>query len=75
MDLDHFGFRVRQLREGKSFTMQELCDRAGIRTQELWRIEHGERTPRLEIAAKLAASLGVSVDFLINGKTLQRSKA
>lgn len=60
-----FGTRLRQCREERGLTPKELADRAGIPYMTVYRLEHeAHRTPRMDIAVKLARVLGVSLDWL-----------
>ena len=60
-----FGQRVRQWRERRRLSTQELSDRTGISYQTLWRIERGKhKDPGLFTAALIARELGVSLDLL-----------
>lgn len=60
-----FGERVTALRTQKAWSQPELAAKAGIPYMTVWRIEANKhRYPRLDIAAKLARTLGVTLDFL-----------
>lgn len=60
--------RLIALRKDKKIAQGELAKSVGIHPNILGRYERGETTPNIEMAAKLADALGVSVDYLI-GKT------
>lgn len=60
--------RLALLRKDKGISQSELANIAGIHANVLGRYERGEATPSVEMAAKLADALGVSLDYLI-GKT------
>ncbi len=57
-----FGVRLRQLREQKRMTVQELAEASGLTRQAVGLIERGERSPSWETAVALADGLGVSVE-------------
>ncbi len=55
------GERVRQLREAKGYSVQELADKAGMKRPNLSRLEHGKHQPSLETLEKIASALAVPV--------------
>jgi len=59
-----FGYRVRQLRERKGWTQEELGVRAGTRYETINRIERGTREPRIKLLVGLAKALGTTTDYL-----------
>jgi transcriptional regulator with XRE-family HTH domain len=60
-----FGTIVKELREKRGWTQQELATQAGVPYMTIWRIEAGtHRYPRMDIAKRLARTLGVSLDVL-----------
>jgi transcriptional regulator with XRE-family HTH domain len=62
-----FGERLKQLREARGWTQQELADRSGVPYITIYRCERGQhREPRVSVAAQLARALGVSLDVLAN---------
>jgi len=60
--------RLVSLRKEKKISQGELAEKVGIHNNVLGRYERGEATPSVEMAAKLADALGVSLDYLV-GKT------
>jgi transcriptional regulator with XRE-family HTH domain len=60
--------RLINLRKEKKIAQGELAKMVGIHPNVLGRYERGEATPSVDMAAKLADALGVSLDYLI-GKT------
>jgi transcriptional regulator with XRE-family HTH domain len=56
-----FGARVRQLRNGRGWSQEELADRAGLHRTYVGSIERGEQNLSLVNIEKLAATLGVSL--------------
>lgn len=62
---ESFGVRVRRLRKG---TLRSLAGEVGISAAFLSDLEKDKRTPGAETLKKLAAALGVSMDFLWTGK-------
>jgi transcriptional regulator with XRE-family HTH domain len=60
-----FGERLRQAREARHWSQQELADASGVPYLTIYRCERGlHQEPRVSIAAKLARALGVSLDLL-----------
>jgi transcriptional regulator with XRE-family HTH domain len=58
---------IKVLREKKGWTQEKLAQEAGISYQTLIKIEHGGiKNPRLETLIKIAKSLEVAIDKLIN---------
>jgi transcriptional regulator with XRE-family HTH domain len=63
-----FGLRLASLRKEKKIAQGELAKAVGIHANVLGRYEREEAKPSIDMAAKLADALGVSLDYLI-GKT------
>ncbi len=60
-----FQARLRELREAKGISPEELAALSGVHAQTIRKLEGGERAwPRLDIAKKLARALGVTLDDL-----------
>lgn len=61
--------RLKQARKTKGFSASRLDLEAGLTRGHTWQIETG-RKPNIELetASKLAAALGVSLDWLVQGK-------
>lgn len=62
-----FGSRVRSLRQEKEWSQETLCERSGISTEHLSRIENGLREVCLNNIGKLAACFGISISDLMRG--------
>jgi transcriptional regulator with XRE-family HTH domain len=57
---------IKILREKKGWTQEKLAQEAGISYQTLIKIEHGGiKNPRIETIIKLAKSLDISINELI----------
>jgi transcriptional regulator with XRE-family HTH domain len=56
---------VRELRERRMLSQQELADRAGVSLFTVQRIERGEGSVRPKTGRAIAAALGVSVEDLL----------
>jgi ribosome-binding protein aMBF1 (putative translation factor) len=60
-----FGQRLKSIREQRGWSQSELAERAGVPYETIYRVERGtHQEPRVSIAAKLARTLGVSLDVL-----------
>src|SRR3954447_20041299 len=55
----HFAARLRELREARGGSQQELAERAGLHVISVSRFENGTRNPTWETALALADVLGV----------------
>lgn len=52
-------------REQLGWSRKDLAEKAGLGRDTIGKLERGERTPRLDTAEKIAAPLGVSVEWLM----------
>jgi len=57
--LKTFGDRVREFREAKGWSQEELADRAALHRTYIGAVERGERNISLNNIVKLAQALGV----------------
>jgi len=64
-----FGTRLTTIRKEKKISQSELAIKAGIHNNVLGRYEREETLPSIEMAAKLAEILKVSLDYLVLGKS------
>lgn len=58
--------KIKELRESKGLSQEELCEDSGISLRTIQRIENGESVPRGSTLKTIASSLNVSPDLLIN---------
>ena len=63
--------RVKELREGKDWTQQELADHVGVSRQSINSIERNRYVPSLELALTFARVFGISTDEIFK---LDRTK-
>jgi transcriptional regulator with XRE-family HTH domain len=61
-----FGNRVRELRQAKGISQEELAEKAGIHRTYLGGIERGERNPCLKNILQVATALGVTLSELFS---------
>jgi ribosome-binding protein aMBF1 (putative translation factor) len=62
------GQTVRETREKKGYSVQELANKSGMKRPNLSRLEHGHHQPSLETLERIAEALGIPVIDLIRGK-------
>jgi len=68
---ERFGHRVRELRETRGLSQEELAFRARVHRTYLGGIERGERNPALKNIAAIAEALGVTLSelFMFGNRT------
>jgi len=62
-----FGSKIVQLRKDNSLSRDELAKTVGTSSAIIGRYERNEITPSVDVAAKIADELGVTVDYLLGG--------
>lgn len=62
-----FGANLSRLREQAGITQEEMAFRASLHRTEIGLLERGGRVPKIDTAAKLAGSLGVTLSELLDG--------
>ena len=70
LDYPALGRRVRDLRQEKKLTQEELAEIVGISPSFVGHIERGEKKASLETIVRLCEILDVPADYLLRGKTL-----
>jgi len=60
-----FGKRVRQLREAKDWTLEQLAEAAGMNELQVGHIERGASDVKLSTILKLSRGLGISASELL----------
>jgi transcriptional regulator with XRE-family HTH domain len=65
-----FGKRIRELRQAKGMTQEDLADRCGLFRTYMSRIETGKANPTLTMIHALADSIGVPVQALFDAVTM-----
>jgi transcriptional regulator with XRE-family HTH domain len=58
------GERFKRLREAARLTQEEASERSGVPVSTLRNWEQGQRLPRIDLAMKLARTLGVDMNVL-----------
>jgi transcriptional regulator with XRE-family HTH domain len=64
-----FGENLKRCREQATVSQEELAVWAGLHRTEISQLERAQRVPRIDTLIKLATSLGVSADALLEGIT------
>ncbi|MEM1344579.1 MAG: XRE family transcriptional regulator [Pseudomonadota bacterium] len=68
----NLGERVRQLRQARSWTLEEAAKRAGLARSTLSKIENGQMSPTFDAVQKLARGLGIDVPQLFTAPVTDR---
>ncbi len=63
------GDRIKEIREARGMTQDQLADKAGIGKGFLSDVENDKRNISSENLLKVANALGASVDYLLRGET------
>lgn len=61
-----FGHRVRELREARDWSQEELADRADLHRTYISAVERAVRNPTLTVIARIAKALKVSMSELFS---------
>lgn len=64
--LPRFGKRIKELRNAKKYSQEELADKAGLHWTYVGQMERGERNPTLKNIIKLARALNISMHELFS---------
>jgi transcriptional regulator with XRE-family HTH domain len=59
------GDRLKQIRELKGYTQEQLAEILDMGNRQIWRYENNETDPGSEAVAQIARVLEVSTDFLL----------
>ncbi|MFO0451460.1 MAG: helix-turn-helix domain-containing protein [Pseudomonadota bacterium] len=66
-----FGERLTLVRKKRKTSQDELAKAIGVHAPVIGRYERDEVKPSIEVAAKIAQSLGVSLDYLTGNSDLE----
>jgi len=69
------GNRLATIRKDHKISQVELAEQVGIHPNVLGRYEREEATPSVDMAAKLASLLGVSLDYLVGNTDIELDKS
>ena len=59
------GLRVQQARRERGLSQEELADRSGVHQTYLSGVERGRRNPTVTVLQKIAAALGLDIEYLV----------
>lgn len=65
MNDSKLGQRIRSERKKLAYTQEHLAEMIEVSDAYIGQIERGERSPTLDTLVKLAKSLGVTIDYLL----------
>ncbi len=66
---ESLGDRIARLRRAKGWNQKELADRIGANPTQISKYERGTYLPRPDILPRLGEALGVSLDYLMTGRS------
>ena len=70
------GDKIRGLRQGKGYSLDQLAEMAGTSKSYLWELENRDSAnPTMEKVAKIAAVLEVTPEFLLDNEQTEHSEA
>ena len=72
---DGFSQRLRDLRQQRKMTQQELAKAAEIHYTHIGRYEAGKSMPSADTLRRISEALGTTADFLMDGATQDTAKA
>lgn len=70
-----FGTHLKSCRTGKNVSQEQLASAVGVHANHISRYETGKATPSIEVAAKMAEALEVSLDELVFGSQANPEEA
>jgi transcriptional regulator with XRE-family HTH domain len=69
---EHLGDRLARLRRSRGLSQKELAARLGLKVSHLSKVEVGSIRPRADFVPRLSEVFGVSVDYLITGRSFDQ---
>lgn len=66
---ESLGDRIARLRRVKGWNQKELADRVGAKPSQISKYERGAYLPRPDVLPKMGEVLGVSLDYLMTGRS------
>ena len=70
-----FGCRLLEARKRKGLSQEDMARHLGTKGPAIGRYERDEMKPSIEVAAKMASYLDVSLDFLVGASDEQLDKS
>lgn len=62
----NFSERIKQIRQEKKISLQELADLSGVSKSMISKIEREEKNPTLQVATQIAEALGTTLSALLD---------
>src|SRR5262249_11423951 len=69
-----FGRKLRELRDARGWSQQELADRAGVHRRAVGQVERSESGGHFETVIALAEALGVKVEVFVPKRRAAKRK-
>ncbi|TYS60065.1 helix-turn-helix domain-containing protein [Sutcliffiella horikoshii] len=67
------GERIRKLRKSKGYSLSELAEKAGVSKSYLSYLERDLQTnPSLQFLQKISISLGTNIEYLLDGRSMDK---
>ena len=73
--MEDFGKRLKELRTAKNFSQEAFAQLIGVHVTHLSRYERGKSVPSLEVAEKMANTLGISLDEMVYGQQNEKARS
>lgn len=70
-ELSQIGRRLRQARQKKDLTLDQLAKATGISKSTLSRLESGQRKPSLELLLPIVAALAIALDEIVTSPRIE----
>lgn len=67
-----FAKELKKMRQNHKLPLQKLADKTGVSKSMLSKIERNEKNPTLQIAARIAEGLGVSLSSMLEERTHEK---
>lgn len=72
LDLFALGIRIRELRQRKNLSLQELANLSAVSFSMLSAVERGEKVPSILVMSQIATALGTSIGRLVDEERAPR---
>ena len=65
MDNRQIGHRIKEIRESRGYTQEQLAEKLNLSVQHVSVIERGVKSPRLDTFVRIANILEINADYLL----------
>ena len=72
--LQEFGQRIRELRQSRGLSQEQLADETGFHRTYIGMVERGERNLSLSNVGQFAETFGISISELLDFKDSKKKK-